>query len=185
MGDSPSVGYLLRNTLDDPTRPGWGGQFVRLWDARKTTFNRLTTEADSAEAFGVIDFVLAVPDGMTREDSAEMVFDGRIAAVGHNDGRFLRFRFSPRDAKVWPYVIRSRFPALDGKSGLFHRRAASDRANVSPLDPASAVVDRRSRSGGGRGRARGREERQPVARGVHAGFRRAHAPGAATDESPP
>ena len=29
MGDSPSIGYLLHNTLEDPTQPGWGGRFVR------------------------------------------------------------------------------------------------------------------------------------------------------------
>ena len=31
----------------------------------------------------------------------------------------LRFRFSPRDAKVWPYVIRSDVAGLDGQSGQF------------------------------------------------------------------
>ena len=33
--------------------------------------------------------------------------------------RALRFRFSPRDAQVWPYVLRSDFAGLDGKSGAF------------------------------------------------------------------
>jgi Cellulose-binding Sde182, nucleoside hydrolase-like domain len=119
MGDSPSVGYVLRNTLEDPTRPGWGGQFVRVWNGRKTIFNRLTTEADSAELFGVAEFALPVPEGMTREHSARMIFDGRIPAPAGNDGRVLRFRFSPRDAKVWTYVIRSSFARLDGQSGRF------------------------------------------------------------------
>src|SRR5215471_1567688 len=119
MGDSPSIGYLLRNTLDDPSKPGWGGQFVRVWDGRKTVFTRLTTEQDSAEAFGVVEFALPAPPGMTREDSARMIFDNRIPAVAARDGEVLRFRFSPRDAKVWPYVIRSTFAALDGVSGRF------------------------------------------------------------------
>jgi hypothetical protein len=119
MGDSPSVGYLLHGTPDDPSQPGWGGKFVRIWDGRKTIVDRLTTEADEAEVFGVMEFALSVPSGMTREHSARMVFDGRIPAVGANDGRVLRFRFSPRDAKVWPYVIRSDFSALDGRSGRF------------------------------------------------------------------
>ena len=35
------------------------------------------------------------------------------------DGGTLRFRFSPRDAKVWPYVVRSDFAGLDGASGQF------------------------------------------------------------------
>jgi hypothetical protein len=119
MGDSPSVGYLLRNRRDDPSRPGWGGRFVRIWDGRKTTFDRLTTERDSAEAFGVVEFELPVPAGMSDEDSARMIFDGRIAAIAAREGALLRFRFSPRDAKVWPYVIRSTFSGLDGQSGRF------------------------------------------------------------------
>lgn len=119
MGDSPSIGYLLRNTLDDPSQSGWGGRFVRVWDGRKTIFNRVTTEHDTAEAFGVVEFALPAPAGMRRDASAQMVFDGRIPAVAVRDGEVLRFRFSPRDAKVWPYVLRSSFPALDGQSGRF------------------------------------------------------------------
>jgi hypothetical protein len=119
MGDSPSIGYLLGNTLEDPSKPGWGGQFVRVWDGRKTVFTSLTTAADVAEVFGVVEFVLPVPKGMTRADAARMIFDGRIPAVAENDGRVLRFRFSPRDPKVWTYVIRSGFAGLDGKSGSF------------------------------------------------------------------
>ena len=119
MGDSPSVGYLLHGTPDDPSRPGWGGSFVRVWDGRKTTFNRLTTESDTVEAFGVVEFALSVPNGMTRTHTARASVDGRIPAVATNDGQVLRFRFSPRDVKVWPYVIQSDFPALDGAAGRF------------------------------------------------------------------
>jgi hypothetical protein len=119
MGDSPSVGYLLHGTPDDPSRPGWGGSFVRIWDGRKTTFNRLTAESDTVEAFGVVEFALPVPEGMTREHTARVTIDGRIPAITTNDGRVLRFRFSPRDAKVWPYVIKSDFPALDNATGRF------------------------------------------------------------------
>jgi hypothetical protein len=119
MGDSPSIGYLLHNTLGDPTQPGWGGRFVRIWDGRKTTFTRITTAADQAEAFGVVEFALPLPAGMTATHSARAIFDGRIPAVAMNDGHTLRFRFSPRDAKVWPFVMRSDFPGLDGVPGQF------------------------------------------------------------------
>ena len=119
MGDSPSVTYLLQRTPEDPSQPGWGGRFVRVWDDRKTVFTRLTTAADTVEAFGVVEFAVPVPDGMTRAHSARMIVDGRIPAVGASDGRVLRFRFSPRDAKVWPYVMRSDFAGLDGLSGQF------------------------------------------------------------------
>ena len=119
MGDSPSVGYLLHGTPDDPSQPGWGGRFVRVWDGRKTVFTRLTTETDTAEVFGVVDFSLPAPAGMTEGQSGRMIFDGRIPAVGTREGGVLRFRFSPRDAKVWPYVIRSDFRDLDGQAGSF------------------------------------------------------------------
>jgi Cellulose-binding Sde182, nucleoside hydrolase-like domain len=119
MGDSPSVGYLLHGTPDDPSQPGWGGSFVRVWDGRKTIFSRLTTEADTVESFGVVEFALPVPADMNRGHSAQMILDGRIPAVATRDADALRFRFSPRDAKLWPYVIRSDFPGLDGRSGSF------------------------------------------------------------------
>jgi hypothetical protein len=119
MGDSPSVGYLLHGTPADPSQPGWGGRFVRIWDGRRAIFDRLTTEADQAEVFGVVEFNLPAPAGMTSGQSARMIIDGRIPAVATREGNVLRFRFSPRDAKVWGYVIRSDFPALDGQSGSF------------------------------------------------------------------
>jgi hypothetical protein len=149
MGDSPSVGYLLRGTPADPSRPGWGGQFARVWDHRNTVFDRLTTESDQVEVFGVVEFALPVPAGMTRENSARMIFDNRVPAVATNDGRVLRFRFSPRDPKVWPYVIRSDFSGLDGRPGAFTavppspertRRSSSRHPNwwIDDPDPAAA-----------------------------------------------
>jgi hypothetical protein len=119
MGDSPSVGWLLHGTPEDPTQPGWGGRFVRIWDGRKTRFTRLTTEQDQAEVFGVVEFALPLPPGMTRAHQVQVTFDNRIPAAVVNDGQVIRFRFAPRDAKVWPYVLRSDFPALDGQAGSF------------------------------------------------------------------
>ncbi|WP_327699174.1 DUF1593 domain-containing protein [Streptomyces sp. NBC_00459] len=119
MGDSPSVGRLLSGNAADPTRPGWGGNFARVWDGRKTVFNRLTTEADIAEAFGVVELVLPLPKGFTDRNTATLLVDNRIPAPGVRQGHHVRFRFSPRDAKVWPYVIQSDFAGLNGQSGRF------------------------------------------------------------------
>jgi len=69
--------------------------------------------------FSVVEFAVPLPPGMTREHSARVLFDNRIPAAVVNDGATLRFRFSPRDAKVWPYVIRSDFATLDGAKGEF------------------------------------------------------------------
>ena len=48
-----------------------------------------------------------------------MIVDGRIPLDGQHEDGLVRFRFSPRDARVWPYVIESRVPALDGRRGEF------------------------------------------------------------------
>jgi Protein of unknown function (DUF1593) len=119
MGDSPSVGYLLHGTPDNPSQPGWGGRFVRVWDGRKTVFDHLTTEADRAEVFGVVEISLPVPADFAANHSARMTFDKRVTVPGAIEGERLRFRFSPRDAKVWTYVIASDFAGLDGQSGRF------------------------------------------------------------------
>lgn len=125
MGDSPSVAYLLQSTREDPSQSGWGGRFVRIWDGRKTVFQRQTTADDKVEAFGMVEFALPVPPGMSRTHSARMILDDRVPVVGVNDGRVLRFRFSPRDAKVWSYVIRSDYAGLDGMAGRFTAVAPS------------------------------------------------------------
>jgi hypothetical protein len=119
MGDSPSVGYLLRGAPEDPSKAGWGGRFVRVWDGRTTIFTRPTTESDEAEAFGVVEFALPVPAGMPGDSATRMIVGGRIPAVATREDGVLRFRFSPRDARVWPYVIRSDYSGLDGQSGAF------------------------------------------------------------------
>src|SRR5688572_9800941 len=106
MGDTPAVAYLLRGTPDDPTQPGWGGKFVRIWDGRKSTFDRLTTAADRVEALGTVEILLS------ESASNRMLVDNRINLVGETIGGRVRFRFSPRDAKVWNYVV-------DGKTGAF------------------------------------------------------------------
>ncbi len=119
MGDSPSVGYLLRGTPDNPTLPGWGGQFVRMWDGRKSRFDRLTTAADEVEAFGTVEIALPLPPGLTPESALSVLVDNRIQAPVTHDGRTVRFRFSPRDAKVWPYVVRSDAPGWKEVHGAF------------------------------------------------------------------
>jgi hypothetical protein len=149
MGDSPSVGWLLRGSPGDPLQPGWGGKFQRIWDGRKTVFNRMTSESDQVEVFGVTEFALPAPAGMTREHSVRAMLDNRVPTPVTNDGRELRFRFSPRDAKVWTYQIQSDFPSLNGQAGKFTavpprpertRRASSTHPNwwIDDPDPAAA-----------------------------------------------
>ena len=119
MGDTPSVGWLLHGDPSDPSRPGWGGRFIRIWDGRKSRFDHLTTEADQVEVFGVTEFTLPAPEGFTAGNRIRVMLDNRVPTAVQFDGRMLRFRFAPRDAKVWSYKIESDFAQLDGAAGKF------------------------------------------------------------------
>ncbi|AWS47724.1 DUF1593 domain-containing protein [Streptosporangium sp. 'caverna'] len=119
MGDSPSITWFLQGA-QDPARPSWGGQYVRVWDGRKTIFDRFTTAEDVGEVYGVIEFAIPKPAGWRPTNYARMTIGGRTggpfpAAV--DEGRVLRFRFSPRDPKVWDYVVDSDHSALNGVTG--------------------------------------------------------------------
>ena len=117
MGDTPSVGWLLRGDPADPTAPGWGGRFVRAGERPHVAFDRLTTAADQIEQFGVLELALPLPAGAPSAPEAVMEIEnqsleGDLVAAGS-----VRFRFSPKEAKAYTYRIRSNVAALHGKSG--------------------------------------------------------------------
>ncbi len=119
MGDTPSLGWVLHGEPEDPSKPGWGGQFVRVWDGRKTIFQRDTSEADEVETCGTVEFALPAPSGLARDASISVWFDERIPVPVDNDGNVLRFRFSPKSAKVWTYSFHTNVPTLGGRGGKF------------------------------------------------------------------
>lgn len=117
MGDTPSVSWLLRGTPGEPTWPGWGGRFVRAWDRPHVRFDRITTAADRAEVFGIVEFVLPLGPGAPADPQGRLLVTNQ-SLVGAPDGEGnLRFRFCPRDPTVFSYEIRSNAPELDGRRG--------------------------------------------------------------------
>jgi len=119
MGDSPSVGYLLHATPQDPSQPGWGGRFVRAWERPHVVFDRLTGGEDRIEQFGVFELALPLGGGTPQQTEATLVIENQSStgSVGADDA--MHFRFSPKDAKMYNYTVRSNVPALDGKTGEF------------------------------------------------------------------
>lgn len=119
MGDSPTLVWFL-NGGRDPQQPSWGGQFVPVWDGRKTVFNRLTTAQDVVEVYGIVEFVIPVPAGYSATNTARMVLNGRTQGPfppGVLEGDSLRFRWALRDPEVWNYLIQSDHQSLNGLSG--------------------------------------------------------------------
>jgi hypothetical protein len=138
MGDTPSVNWLLRGTPEDPSRPGWGGQFVRAWERPYARFDRLTTAEDRIEIFGILELVLPLGPGAPANPEGRMLVTNQ-SLIGHADGEGnLRFRFCPRDPTVFSYEIRSNAPGLDGKKGQITAYLPSPSV---ALDPSSRFSD--------------------------------------------
>jgi len=118
MGDSPSVGWLLHGTPEDPLQPGWGGQFVRAWERPHKIFERLTTVADEIEQFGVFELALPIGNSAPEKNGAWMKIENQSLPGTWDVKGVLRFRFSPKEAKAYSYtILATNSPALDGKTG--------------------------------------------------------------------
>lgn len=117
MGDTPSVGWLLKNTPDDPSQSGWGGRFVRAWERPYSRFERLTTKEDRMEVFGILELVLPMGNDISKQPEAVLTVENQ-ELPGHAPGDgTIRFRFCPKAAKTYTFTIRSNMPALDGNTG--------------------------------------------------------------------
>ncbi len=135
MGDTPTVARLLRGAPEDPAQPGWGGRHVRAWQRPYARFERLTTAADRIEHFAILELVLPGGNGAPAQIEARLIVENQ-SLIGHLDeARQVRFRFSPKEAKTYPYRIRSNAPALDGRSGAI--------ASVDPPADAASRPDPR------------------------------------------
>jgi hypothetical protein len=117
MGDTPSVGWLLKDTPEDPSQPGWGGRFVRAWERPYACFDRLTTKDDRIEVFGILELVLPLGDPTPEKPDVRLVVENQ-SLTGHTPGDgTIRLRFCPKAAKAYNFNIRGNVPALDGKIG--------------------------------------------------------------------
>ena len=117
MGDTPSVGWLLKGNPDDPTQPGWGGQFVRAWERPYSRFERMTKKTDRMDVFGILELVLPMGNDVPKQAKAMLAVENqRLPGHAPGDGT-LRFRFCPKAAKAYGFKIQSNVPALDGKTG--------------------------------------------------------------------
>jgi len=117
MGDTPSVGWLLKGNPDDPAQPGWGGRFVRAWDRPCARFDRMPTKEDQMEVFGVLELVLPL-GGQAPENPEVRLLVENQSLIGHvADDGMVRFRFAPKEAKTCSFTIRGNVPSLSGMTG--------------------------------------------------------------------
>jgi len=117
MGDTPSVGWLLKGTPEDPSQPGWGGSFVRAWERPYSRYERMTTKEDRMEIFGILELVLPMDDDIPEQPEAVLAVENqKLAGYAPGDGT-MRFRFCPKAAKKIDFKIQSNVPVLNGQIG--------------------------------------------------------------------
>jgi hypothetical protein len=150
MGDTPSVGWLLNGTPEDPSKSGWGGRFVRAWGRPYARFDRLTTTEDRIEQFGILELSLARGADACEKPEARLEVENQSLAGHVADDGTMRFRFSPKEAKTYRFRIKSNMPELDGKIGGVTsvappsdaaKRPARTHPNWWTDDPAAAAAE--------------------------------------------
>lgn len=135
MGDTPTVAWLLRGEPDKPFQPSWGGRYVRAWKRPQAKFERLTTEADQMEIFGILELILRFEPASTEKPEAWLVIGNQKLAGQMVEDKTVRFRFCAKDATTYHYTITSNVPTLEGLSGAFTTVMPSRKLGLSP-DPA-------------------------------------------------
>jgi hypothetical protein len=119
MGDTPSVDYLLGQAPEDPSKDSWGGRFVRAWDRRRYVFEQPPSATDHVEAFSIVELVYRPAATKAAAAKAALVVDEQEFPGFADKVGVWHFLFSPKEARTWPYTIRSTQPGLDGQAGSF------------------------------------------------------------------
>jgi len=133
MGDTPSVSYMLYGNPADPENGGWGGRFRPVAVRPKSIFHSQTTLEDSVEVFCIIEHVLNGPDiGPARDEPQFSLIINKQEFYGFYYGNGVyKVRWSPKSVGEWSYVVKSKIPELNGKTG----QLVSVPENTLPVDP--------------------------------------------------
>lgn len=117
MGDTPSLAWLLNSPKpEDPTISNWGGQYIRAWKRPYRLFDRMPTSKDTIAEFSVMELALPLPGQLPDKPEARLMVDNQALPGTIGDGN-MRFRFSPKGAKVFQFEIESNVPDLNGRKG--------------------------------------------------------------------
>lgn len=117
MGDTPSVGWLLKGNPEDPAQPGWGGSFVRAWERPYARYDRLSTKDDQIEEFGILEIALPFEKNIQENPEAQLIVENQSLPGYVADDGTMRFRFCPKASQTYKFQIKSNIPILHGKTG--------------------------------------------------------------------
>ncbi len=118
MGDTPSLAWLLNSPdPEDPTLSNWGGQYVKAWERPYYLFDKLPLKSDSIQEFSILEIALSLKENLPEKPVARLLVENQ-ALTGYflGDGK-VRFRFSPKSAKTFDFIIESNINSFNGKTG--------------------------------------------------------------------
>ncbi|WP_297088116.1 DUF1593 domain-containing protein [uncultured Draconibacterium sp.] len=117
MGDTPSLAWLLKGDPENPSEPGWGGQFVRTWERAYYHFTRMPDKTDSVQEFSILEIVLPVGKNLPENPDALLQVENQLLKGHFLEDDSVRFRFCPKSDKYFSFKISSNVPVLDGVTG--------------------------------------------------------------------
>lgn len=117
MGDTPSVARLLEGSPEDPSQPSWGGQFVRTGSRPPLRLNRLPMTTDCMIVFGVLELALPLGDDAPQRPEVNLLVENQPISGHVAPDQTVRFRFCPKAAQTYRFILRGNVPSLDGRSG--------------------------------------------------------------------
>ncbi len=117
MGDTPSLAWLLKGDTENPSSPGWGGQYVRAWERPFYHFDRMTAKSDSIQEFAVLDLALPLHGNLPEKAEAFLNVDNQSLVGCFSGDGFVRFRYSPKSANSFEFVISGNVPEVNGLTG--------------------------------------------------------------------
>ena len=117
MGDTPSLAWLLKGNPQNPSEPGWGGQYVRAWERPYYRFTSMPGKKDSIQEFGILELALPVGKNLPEEPEAILHVTNQSLKGYFSEDDTVRFRFCPKGSKSFSFKISSNDPELHGKRG--------------------------------------------------------------------
>jgi hypothetical protein len=118
MGDTPSLAWLLDSpNPEDPALPNWGGQYVKAWDRPYYLFDKLPSGSDSIQEFSILEITLSLKGDLPVKPDAKLIVENQALPGHFSEDGTVRFRFSPKSAKLFEIKISGNIKEIDGMTG--------------------------------------------------------------------
>lgn len=118
MGDTPSLAWLLNSPdPENPTLPNWGGQYIRAWERPYYLLDKMPEVSDSIQEFAILEIALRIDENLPKNPEAFLKVENQSLEGYFKEDGTVRFRFSPKSAKVFDFKIESNIKNINEKTG--------------------------------------------------------------------